>query len=274
MTVESLADVGRFALALGAALVIGDSVSAWAVGSRPGDRLVVPRRIHLLGAWLAVLTALLLLFVAQAVALDLAPSTAEVAMLVRQTAWGRGWSVLAGVALVGSLLALLRAPWLLRTLVAGALAVAMGGLGHSSADSAPIVARGLDAVHVLGMGGWLGALLWMYRDVAHEVTRGGWQRYSRLAGVAAPVVVLSGMGSALRRFGTATVPEILGSSYGRLLLGKVAVVGLVLALGAWHRRQLAESESPGRLSVLTELLLAAAVLGVTALLTGTAPPGE
>jgi putative copper export protein len=59
-----------------------------------------------------------------------------------------------------------------------------------------------------------------------------------------------------------------------LLFGKVAVVGLVVALGAWHRRQLRASERPGRRSVVVELLLAAVVLGVTALLTGTAPPGE
>ncbi len=268
------ANAGRFALALGAALVIGECASAWAVGPHTTDRLAVPRRIHLLGAWLAVLTALLLLFAAQAVALELAPSTAEVAMLVRQTAWGRGWRLLAGVAVLGTLLALLRAPLLLRGVAAVALAIAMGGLGHAAADEAREVARALDAVHVLGMGLWLGALLWMFRDVAREVTLAGWQRYSRLAGIAAPLVVLSGLGSALRRFGTATIPEILASSYGRLLFGKVAVVGLVLALGAWHRRQLAETESPGRLSVLTELLLAAAVLGVTALLTGTAPPGE
>jgi putative copper resistance protein D len=72
----------------------------------------------------------------------------------------------------------------------------------------------------------------------------------------------------------ASISDIVSSDYGRLLLAKTLIVLGILALGARHRRNVIAQAAPSRGSVRTELALAALVLIVTAVLTGTAPPGE
>lgn len=222
-------------------------------------------------AWLAALIALSLLFVLQFLALELAPTVSDVAMLARQTAWGNGWMMLAGCAMVGVISAVARAPLTWRFVIAVAFAIAMGGLGHAAADDlAPWTSRALDATHVVAIGVWLGTLLCLGPHPALSA----WERFSRLAVIAAPLSVLSGIGSALLRLRDASLTQIIASDYGRLLGAKVLMAAVILALGARHRRQLLARHEPAKASVRFEILLALAVLGVTAVLTATAPPGE
>jgi len=265
-----MAIAARLLLYVGALIAIGDVFATRVRGGDWRTRVANEDTSRLLIAWLAMLLALSLSLITQFVALELAPTREDLALLTRQTAWGQAWLWLAGVALVGTLGGVLRAPLWLRTAVAFALAVAMGGLGHAAADeTAPLLSRALDAVHVVGMAAWIGALLCL-----RAVDTAQWSRFSALATIAAPATVLSGVGSAFRRVGEATFPQIVASDYGRLLATKTLVVLIVLGIGYWHRRAVQRQGAPSLTSVRVELLLALLVLLVTSVLTGTAPPGE
>ncbi|MBL0169635.1 MAG: CopD family protein [Gemmatimonadaceae bacterium] len=266
-----MAILARLLLYVAVTIALGGICAHWVRREPWSARLgVVDVRLSLL-VGLAALTALLLMFVVQFTALDLAPTANDVAMLMRQTTWGRGWLLLAGIAMTGLALTAVRATLAVRAVVVVAFAVAMGGLGHAAADeAAPLLSRGLDAMHVVSVGVWLGGLLCLGSDL----TPTSWSRFSGLAVFAAPLAVLSGVGSALRRVSGGSVSQIVGGDYGRLLAAKLACVALILLVGAWHRRQLRARRVPTVASVRFELLLALVVLGVTAALTGTAPPGE
>jgi putative copper export protein len=266
-----MAVIARVLLYSGAVIAIGDVVAQWVRGGGWHSRGEVERRPRALVAWLLILAALLLLFVAQFLALELAPTAADVAMLIRQTAWGNGWLMLAASAFVGVIAAITRAALVVRAILVSIFALSMGGLGHAAADElAPMLSRALDLLHVLGIGAWIGGLLCLGRTVSAE----SWAAFSRLATIAAPVTVFTGVGSAFRRVGVATVPDILASDYGRLLGAKLAIVLVILGIGAWHRRAVLRRGTPSSTSVRFELLLACVVLVVTAVLTGTAPPDE
>ena len=274
-----MATVARVLLYLGVMVTIGDVGAQWVRRDAWTARPAPAERLRPVLAWLAVMTALLLLFVAQFLALELAPTASDVALLVRQTAWGNGWMLLAACALAGTLAAVVRAPLAVRAVIVLLTGAAMGGLGHAAADdAAPWLSRALDALHVLGVGAWLGTLfcLWRVPAPATEAARAltSWARFSGLAVAAAPLSVLSGVGSTFRRVNAATIAQMVASDYGRLLGAKIGLVLLIVALGARHRRQLQARAVPTTASVRLELLLALAVLGLTAVLTATAPPGE
>ncbi len=267
----ALAIAMRFLLYSGTLIVLGDSGADWTQHGNWRARETEPGQRRLLLAWLGVLTALCGLFVLQFVALDLTPSIADVAMLVRQTAWGRGWLLLAIGTLLGTGVAMLRGTLAMRAVVGCALAVAMGGLGHAAADDgAPLLARVLDAAHVVGAGLWIGTLACIARDA--EALQ--WKRFSALATWSALVVCASGAGASLRRVQAASATQIVMSDYGRELGAKIALVLLLLVVGARHRTQVRAQSAPDRVSVRAELVIALIVLALTGWLTGTAPPGE
>lgn len=254
----------------GVTMVIGGVGTRWMESPSSQVRQTLPVSRPGMWAWTVVLVALLVLFVVQFLALELAPTAQDVAMLLRQTAWGQGWLILAGAALMGAVAHLARLPLPLRTVTVAGVAFAMGGLGHAAADESIMIGRSLDAVHVVGMGVWIGTLLCAPASPSVQ----WWTRFSRTATAAAALVVLTGVGAAFRRMGMASISDIVSSDYGRLLLAKTLIVLAILALGARHRRQVIAQQAPSRGSVRTELVLAALVLIVTAVLTGTAPPGE
>ena len=228
------------------------------------------RRRWALTSWLCVLIALVVMLSAQFVALELAPTRADLAMLLRQTTWGAGWSAMAALGLCGALASAVRAPHLVRMLVLIAFAASMSGVGHAAADVMPVLARTLDTGHVISLGVWIGTLFCIGRDAAPRT----WERFSRAAVFAAPLSVFTGVGGAFRRMGAADVRTIIASDYGRLLAGKTVLVLIILAIGARHRSRLARRGALTATSVRVELALAGLVVLVTAVLTGTAPPGE
>lgn len=237
-------------------------------------RVINARRRWAMRAWLAIFVSLLVMLVTQCVALELLPTRSDLAMLLRQTTWGAGWSAMAASALVGALATAVRAALPIRMLLLVAFAVSMSGVGHAAADEMPVLARALDTVHVISLGVWIGTLLCIGRDAAPST----WDRFSRAAVIAAPLSVFAGVGGAFRRLGAADVSTIVStimtSDYGRLLAGKTVLVLIILAMGARHRSQVAERGVPTAAGVRAEVILAALVLLVTAVLTGTAPPGE
>jgi putative copper resistance protein D len=281
--VEFTAPLIRLLLYGGAALAIGRGMLAVlareASGASADPRAV---RVSLWIAALALVMAPIALLLQQQQALEL--TIAEVPGLLRDTTWGRGWMPLAVSCLLSAILlplprtrARTRASSWALLLVALGVAVAMGGLGHAAADDQwPLASRVFDALHVVGVGAWIGGLLLMLLASAgtSAPTAGAWGAFSRMASVMAPVVLLSGVGSTWRRVGGSGPMAILASDYGKLLLLKIVLALAVMALGATQRRRIAAGETPSRTVVLREVVLAAVVLGATAWMTGTEPPGE
>jgi putative copper export protein len=173
----------------------------------------------------------------------------------------------------------LRRTWttsLLLAMSALGIAAAMGGLGHAAADESwPLASRLVDAIHVAGVGAWIGGLVLMVLASvgAGEPTSAAWRAFSRTATVMAPVVLLSGVASAWRLVGASAPADILASDYGRVLLVKVALAMVVLAMGATQRRRLSAGKAPVQRAVVWEVLIAGFVLGATAWMTGMEPPG-
>lgn len=194
-----------------------------------------------------------------------------------------------------------------------AVIVTFAAVGHPVAGPWPPLAVASSAVHVAAMAVWLGGLTALLAGVlrggtaARDVAR-VLPVYSRLAFGAVAALVVTGVVQSIREVGTPTA--LFGTTYGRLLLAKLAVVLLVLAAAGvsrvWVQQHLghpprvsrrrvtahafaarpddalveaaeARTETSTaevrllRRSVLVELLLAVAVLGVTAVLVGTPP---
>ena len=225
----------------------------------------------------SLIIAPVLLLLLQQQALEL--TAAELPGLLRETIWGRGWLLLVIACLLTALMLLFRGTRttsLLLLLSALGIAAEMGGLGHAAADEAwPLASRLVDAVHVAGVGAWIGGLVLMVLAGvgAGEPTSAAWRAFSRVATVMAPVVLLSGVASGWRRMGASGLTDILASDYGRLLLVKVALALVVLAMGATQRRRLSAGKAPVQRAVVWEVLIAALVLGATAWMTGMEPPG-
>jgi len=276
----AMADVARLVLYGGVLVVCGTCGAEWfardGVASLPSTagpdatRAVdAQTRTTMLG-WLLILVALLMMLSAQFVALELSPTRTDLAMLLRQTTWGAGWSAIAASSLCGALATAVRAALPIRMMLLIALAASMSGVGHAAADNLPLLARALDTAHVLCIGTWIGTLLCIGRDATPRT----WERFSRAAVFVAPLAVLTGVGGAFRRIGAADFGAIVASDYARLLAGKIALVLIILAIGARHRSQVKQRGVPTATSVRVELVLATVVLMVTAVLTGTAPPGD
>ena len=217
-------------------------------------------------------------------------SIGDLGDLLTGSTFGRGWllQVAAAITLLFVLRSTTVARWQVLAVVAVALAISASLLGHPAAVAdVPILAVGLDAVHVLAAGGWAGAILVMSVAAVPQVVRGPADQclpvartvlraFTPLALTCAAVLVVTGAASAwlqLRDIGL-----ILGSEYGLVLLRKVVIVLLIAVLGAYHWRvaqpALDTERSVARLrtSLALDIALVLLVLVLTAILTGTAPP--
>jgi putative copper export protein/mono/diheme cytochrome c family protein len=146
-----------------------------------------------------------------------------------------------------------------------------------------------DILHLLAAGLWLGTLipLALLLSAARQagrtaVARVATRRFSAMA--AASVAVLLATGLVNTWFLAGTVPALLGSAYGRLLLAKIAIFGAMVMLAAVNLLRL----SPGlaapaaraiavtlgqlRRNALAEAGGGLAALGIVGVL-GTLPPG-
>ena len=209
--------------------------------------------------------------------------------LIGRTAWGRAWAIqLAGAGLVWLMVApKVRRPGPTALSVGGfaLLAIGLSLGGHAATvESAPVPAWTVDAVHVISASAWLGSLAYLLalalpialRERADRDFTTVVRRFSALALVAAPVVVLSGGASALLQIGR--LDDLWLSDYGRLLALKVLVVGFIGATGFYNWRRVVptlgtpEASRRLRLSASVEVGIALVVLGITAFLVATQPP--
>jgi len=177
-----------------------------------------------------------------------------------------------------------------------------GLAGHASTGSSPLLGTLLDVGHLAAAAAWLGGLALLATfllgrhdsavlpDDAGGVTR----RVSAVAYVAVAVVVATGVVQSIRQVGS--FYALFHTSYGVTLLVKIGLVVVLVALGAasrrvvhggggvlrwalpdrWSRRPAGTGVARTRLrrSVLAELVIAVAVLGVTAALVNAVPAAQ
>jgi copper transport protein len=187
------------------------------------------------------------------------------AVLLRPLLRGSGGESRADLALLGVLGVAALATWPLT--------------GHPTASPVAGVSVVVDAIHLAAMSVWLGGLVML---VAFLLPRASTTElgailpiWSRWAATAVGALILAGTVSALIE--VASFHGLVDSTYGRLILVKVALAACVLGVAAWSRRvvrsRMAE-ESPQHLRrpVFLELGITAVILGVTASLVQISPP--
>jgi copper transport protein len=212
------------------------------------------------------------------------------------TSWGTGWLIgiigicLAAVGFTIVKRASPRAGWSVAALGALAIGIAPALTGHAMATRPVGLSLITDALHVLAACAWLGTLLSLL-FAALPLVRGERSRerigsgalvaslvraFHPVALTCAAIVIASGLIAAWLRL--PTVASLWESSYGRLLLLKLAFVTIVVVLGAlnWRRMmpRLGDEDSARRITRTAgaELTIAALVLAVTAVLVSTSPP--
>jgi copper transport protein len=267
---------GRWLFYAGLALLVG---GAWVGAAAFGDRR--PSLVRLwAGAWVAAGAGVAAVGVAQRQLAGVGWGEFLRAPLGRSVLWR---AAALGVAGAGILIARRahRRGWR-----AGAVAVGVGAAaaaavhvdaGHAAAASWPGVMVGVQGLHFLAAGAWLGGLAALLVGVGRRpgaAEAAAARRYGTGAAIALAVVVVSGVVRAAEAVGGWGL--LVDTEYGRLVLAKSVLVVVLGALGAVnHYRNVpaAGSTVRGLRRVgAAELAVAAGVFGITGLLTTAAPP--
>jgi copper resistance protein D len=300
------------ALSTGAGLlIVGVLVMSLLAG--PSDKATArawQRRLAASTRWLAVL---LLLSGVAALGWQVTVVTGRTDSVAHGEAWlrllgatqyGTVWLLRHALLLLLAALVLLResedsrADWLAWRIEAAILAALGIGLaawaGHAvSVDPGRALPVLVNSTHLIGVGGWLGALpalALLLRTASREegadsrpfaviATR----RFSSWALAVMALIVVTGVWNAGNEVGG--VPGLVGTDYGRLVLLKVALLIPVLALAGWNRQNLlprlsGEGSTIGRPAmrrlagfVAVEAVVGVALVVVAAVLAVT-PPGR
>ena len=171
-------------------------------------------------------------------------------------------------------LALARRPGL-AALFSGAAVLITGASGHP-AVTAPMITIPAKSIHLAAAAVWLGGLLWIVTAERHGARYvEGTRRISSLAFISVIVVVLTGIvQSALF---LPRVSALNGSTYGQIVLFKIAGLLVLVLFGAFHRRAIPRLDTTMarrrlRGSVRFEILVMLAVGILGGLLAAIAPP--
>ncbi|GIJ37844.1 copper resistance CopC/CopD family protein [Micromonospora andamanensis] len=152
--------------------------------------------------------------------------------------------------------------------------------GHPIASPVPPVSIALTTVHIAGVTVWLGGLLtltvFLLRGTHERVLARILPAWSRWATLAVAWLVTAGVLQAAIELGRPSA--LWGSTYGRLLLAKAALLAGVLAVAAGQRRLIRHRVAASRprwvaRAAGVELAVTAVVLALTAMLVQT-PPGR
>jgi putative copper export protein/methionine-rich copper-binding protein CopC len=305
---QSLAYVAiRALLFLALVAMLGALALRWVVlpvtaQQRPGEaealRGAVDRgaaRVGLVAAVALLLAALARLWAQSASLFGVAGALdpGRLAQALTLQPWALGWWLQVAAAVVGTAGFLLaartvRGGWTLAVAAALVAAATPALSGHASAMG-PLswVAVPTDTLHVIAAGGWIGSLLALVvigipaalrldpgrrGAVAAALVQG----FSPTALVFTGILVATGVVSAWLHLGQ--FAALWTSAYGRTLLLKVGIFAGVALVGAYNflrvRPALGEAKGAARLrrSGTVELLLALAVVIVTAVLVALPPP--
>ena len=155
---------------------------------------------------------------------------------------------------------------------AGAMLARATG-GHAAGSPGTVLTQWL---HVVGVGAWIGGLVWLVLGQTRNLEPTQVRRFSTLAGFGLLIVVVSGVLRSTNELGWGWVLHPFQSEYSTTLVIKLAIVLPLIALGAVNRyRNVARYKQGSPRHVLrtagAEIALAAAVLATTAVLTGLPP---
>ena len=282
-------------------VLIGAVAFRWWVLPRVGVTVAEPARrdlsygaagAGLWGAWFLAVSALARL-AAQLGTMysSVAGGVVSLSGMMLGTPWGHGWllEIVALAFVVAGLRAVRREPtlvlsWRIAAAATVGLAFVPAMSGHAIGDRtfAPFTVL-FDGAHVLAAGTWLGTLLVMVvigLPVCLRAASGGRAEslatmvnaFSPLALASAGVLVFSGVVAA--RVHVGSWAAFTSTTYGRTLLIKLAVVALLVLVGAFNWRRVrpalatSDARAPERFrrSATLEVVLAALVLAVTAVL--------
>jgi len=294
----ALGAAAGWTLFAGLTLLVGAVIARWAILPRAGPSDGHRRSMSIdatarfaLAANLLAIAGLAFFFLRQLLEFrdPFAPWTEDATLLLR-TGWGRSWmlavggSVLCAGALLGAALER-RAGWFVATPIAMALGTFPSLTGHAAGVER---LRGLtlaaDSLHVWAAGAWIGGLaVVVYLDVAARRTSPGGgdplpglvRAFSPVAMASVGVLVLTGSFAAWMHLPAPSA--LLSTGYGRTLVVKVALVLVVLGLGARNYRVLTprlgttSGDRSLRRSAALELIFAQAVLVATAVLVRLSP---
>jgi cytochrome c oxidase assembly factor CtaG/putative copper export protein len=283
--VRTLAEIGM-ALAVGALLLASFLVPPQRSGylDVSGYRAVRAAAVAAI-AWASASAVMVPLSVADALGrplglvLDVGLLAQAVPRLSTASAWA-ATTVVALLVLAGSRMVL---SWgwtavLLGLALLGPVPVAL--TGHSSAGGAHDLASDSLLLHVWAVSLWVGGLVAV---LALAVARGpdrpvalatAVPRFSRTALVCWVVIGGTGVVNALVRVAPG---DLLTSSYGALVVGKAAALGVLGALGLAHRRRTVDRAAAGEVRALVrlgavEVLIMSATMGLAVALGRSAPP--
>ncbi|MBP5938529.1 transporter [Streptomyces sp. LBUM 1476] len=251
-TTNSLYTLTRYAAYVAAALLIGTAV--FIAVCRPPDTRALRRPLRV-GGWTLAGATVVLFFLrgpyetGAGIAEILDPSS------LSRTATSRpGLALLARLLLLGVLALLMWQKWWSKraTLAAGAvtilgLALTWAAAEHASAGIQVPLAMTSTVLHLLSMAVWLGGLTSLFSVLNRSsvpVPARVIVAFSRTAATCVVVLVVTGVYQSWRGLGSLTA--LTESSYGRILLAKLAAVLVLLAVGAWSRgvvRRLKSAES-------------------------------
>ncbi|WP_405979696.1 copper resistance protein CopC [Streptomyces sp. NBC_00158] len=122
------------------------------------------------------------------------------------------------------------------TVVAGGIAATWALSEHASTGIQPAIAMPADILHLLAVATWLGgltALLVALRKVP-DIEREAVQRFSRVAFISVVVLAVTGVYQSWRQVGSWSA--LTGTSHGRLLLIKVALVAVLVGIAYLSRK--------------------------------------
>jgi putative copper export protein/mono/diheme cytochrome c family protein len=218
------------------------------------------RRLILASTILGILSGLLWLFL-EASAMSgkpLAPvfSQGIVPVVLGRTRFGHDWLLrgMLALPLIACLVARRRSATSSKVLAGTALALAaaelvtIAGAGHAAAGtgSAGTLQLLADGAHLLAAGAWIGGLLpfaWLFAAVrraggalAADAAYNGATRFSRIGLFAVATLVVTGSVNSI--FLVGSIPALLGTDYGHLLLVKLALFLTMVAFAAINRQWL------------------------------------
>jgi copper resistance protein D len=128
---------------------------------------------------------------------------------------------------------------------AALLLLGLAGMGHAAAGRGSEVASrlGVDGLHLIAAGAWLGSLPPLIAVIGYAMTRAdapaydaareATRRFSALGAASVGTLLLTGIASSF--FALHDLPALYESDYGRLLLAKVALFVAMVALATVNR---------------------------------------
>jgi copper transport protein len=260
---------GRWFLYVGLIVLFGAaaaSLLALGIPSRPGPILLV--------AWIVAGVGVVLMIAAERSTLGvglgtlLSSDTGTRLVILAVAVAATGLQALAAGSRPG------RTTFLVLAAAAGLAMLARAWGGHAGGSPIAVIEQWL---HLMGVGAWIGGLVWLLVAVRRGASPSAVRRFSNLAAAGLGLVVLTGyLRAAGELGGVGWMLHLTQTDYGTALLVKlVLVVGLV-ALGALNRLRTVPAyaeRGPGALRSIVrgELVLAVGALMATAVMTGLPP---